>query len=147
MTCPNEGCGHHNRESGKHIIMKGRNRAGHQRYFCFRCATYFVETSGTPMYRKHMSASELTVICRLLAERRGIRSIERSTGRHRDTIGRLLGDMAEHAERLDCFLARDMNMGRRECESLWTTVRRCKRVLSAKAMTGLKNVVRGHGCI
>jgi len=37
-------------------------------------------------------------------EKNGIRSIERITGHHRDTIGRLLEDMAEHAELMNDFL-------------------------------------------
>ncbi|PXF61891.1 MAG: hypothetical protein C4B59_01285 [Candidatus Methanogaster sp.] len=53
-----------------------------------------METKGTPLYQKHLSESEIINICKHLIEKNGIRSIERITGHHRDTIGRLLEDMA-----------------------------------------------------
>jgi hypothetical protein len=58
-----------------------------------------METKGTPLYRKRLSEDEIINICKHLVEKKGIRSIERITGHHRDTIGRLLEDMAEHAGR------------------------------------------------
>jgi hypothetical protein len=63
--------------------------------------TYFAETKGTPLYRKRLSEDEIINICKHLVEKNGIRSIERITGHHRDTIGRLLEDMAEHAEEMN----------------------------------------------
>ena len=43
-----------------------------------------METKGTPLYRKQLSESEITDICKHLVEKNGIRSIERITGHHRD---------------------------------------------------------------
>ncbi|MDR1992153.1 MAG: hypothetical protein LBQ98_01425 [Nitrososphaerota archaeon] len=51
------------------------------------CHTYFMETKGTPLYRKHLTEQQITTICKHLVEKNGIRSIERLTGHHRDTIG------------------------------------------------------------
>lgn len=98
VTCQNPDCSHFNKEKGKDIIKKGTNRMGHQQYYCFRCGSYFVETKGTPLYHKHLSENEIVRVCQLLVEKNGVRSIERITGHHRDTVGRLLEDLASHAE-------------------------------------------------
>ncbi|MDY6864823.1 MAG: hypothetical protein SVY15_02450 [Halobacteriota archaeon] len=144
VTCPNTKCGYYHEANGKDIIKKGKNRAGHQRYFCFRCNTYFVETSDTPRYRKQLSESEIINICKHLAEKNGIRSIERITGHHRDTIGRLLEDMAEHAEKMNEYLLHDIGLTPFECDELWSTVKKNRRRLSESAQIGLKKVTAGH---
>ena len=144
VTCPNQKCRYHHKENGKDIIKKGKNRAGHQRYFCFRCNTYFVETSDTPLYRKQLPESEIITICKHLVEKNGIRSIERITGHHRDTIGRLLEDMAEHAEQMNEYLIRELGLTPFECDELWAMVKKNRKKLSQAAQLGLKKVTVGH---
>lgn len=124
VTCPNPRCKYYHKEEGKNIIKKGKNRASHQRYLCLRCNTYFVETSDTPLYHKHLSEEEINKICKLLVEKNGIRSIERITGHHRDTIGRLLEDMAEHAEEMNNYLIKNLELTPFECDELWSTVKK-----------------------
>ena len=143
VTCPNPQCRYHRREKEKDIIKKGKNRAGHQRYFCLRCNTYFVETSDTPLYRKQLSEEEIITICKLLVEKNGIRSIERITGHHRDTIGRLLEDIAEHAEAMNDYLIEDLGLSPFECDELWSMVKKNRRKLSTLAQLGLKKVMPG----
>ncbi len=65
-------------------------------------------TKGTPLYRKQLSEGEIINIYKHLVEKNGIRSIERLTGHHRDTIGRLLKDMAEHAEQMNDYLIENL---------------------------------------
>ena len=108
------------------------------------CKTYFMETKGTPLYRKRLTEKEVTDICKYLIEKNGIRSIERITGHHRDTIGRLLEDMAEHAEDVNEKLIRDLNVGQYELDEMWTTVKKSRRKLSLTARIGLKKVMSGH---
>ncbi|MGB7001795.1 MAG: hypothetical protein WBE22_07270 [Halobacteriota archaeon] len=55
-----------------------------------------------------MPLSEIINICKHLVEKNGIRSIERITGHHRDTIGRLLEDLAEHAEEMNEYLKKNL---------------------------------------
>jgi len=132
------------REKGKDIVKRGKNRAGHQQYYCNHCHTWFVETANTPLYRKQLPESEIIRICKLLVEKNGIRSIERITGHHRDTIGRLLEDLAEHAERVNDHLIRDLGLTQFECDELWSTVKKNRRRLSTTAQLGLKKVMPGY---
>jgi len=143
ITCQNRKCKYFLREKGKDIVKRGKNRAGHQQYYCNHCHKWFVETANTPLYHKHLSESEITNICKHLVEKNGIRSIERITGHHRDTIGHLLEDMAEHAEVMNDYLIRNLELTPCECDELWSFVKKNKRKLTIAAQLGLKKVMRG----
>ena len=144
ITCQNPECKYFNKEQGKDIIKRGKNRANHQQYKCHHCDKIFVETSNTPLFHKHLSEEEIIRICKLLVEKNGIRSIERITGHHRDTIGRLLEDLAEHAEDVNEMLIRNLKVGQFEMDELWTTIKKSRKKLSVIAQLNLKTVMRGY---
>jgi hypothetical protein len=62
--------------------------------------------------------SEIINICKHLVEKKGIRSIERLTGHYRDTIGRLLEDIAEHTEEINAYLIKNFGLTPFECDEL-----------------------------
>jgi transposase-like protein len=140
MTCQNIHCKYYLKEKGKSIIKYGKNRASHQLYKCHHCSHFFTETILTPIYRKRLPEEEITRIAKLLVEKNGIRSIERITGHHRDTIGNLLEDMAEHAEEVNRTLLRKLDLTQYEMDELWTTVKKNRRKLSITAQLQLKKV-------
>ena len=144
VVCQNTICRYYRKEKGKDIIRSGKYPTGHQRYYCKHCKTYFMETKGTPLYRKQLPETEIINICKHLVEKNGIRSIERITGHHRDTIGRLLEDMAEHAEQMNDYLIENLELTPFECDELWSFVKKSKRKLSPAAQIGLKKEMRGY---
>ena len=146
ITCQNPGCKFFLVEEGKDILKRGRNRAGNQQYFCNHCHTWFVETKNTPLYHRHLSRDQVVLICKLLVEKNGVRSIERVTGHHRDTISALLEDLALHAECLDDFLLHEVGLGEFEVDELWATVKKNKRNLSKEAVNQLEKRM-SHGSI
>jgi len=107
----------------KNTIKHGKNRAG-QVYKCLHCNKFFTETKNTPIYKKHLTEQQIANICKHLVEKNGIRSIERLTGHHRDTIGNLLEDMAEHATKVNDYLMKNVGLSRFECDELWTFVKK-----------------------
>ncbi|MDP6156449.1 MAG: hypothetical protein QGH39_01505 [Candidatus Thermoplasmatota archaeon] len=143
ITCQNHTCKYFLKEDGKDILKRGRNIAGHQQYFCNHCRKWFVETANTPLYWKHLSEKEIINICKHLVEKNGIRSIERITGHHRDTIGRLIEDMAIHAETMNEYLIKNLKLTAIECDELWSFVKKNKRKLSPAALIGMKKVMHG----
>jgi len=143
ITCQNPKCRFYLKEKGKDILKRGKNHAGHQQYFCNHCSKWFVETANTPLYHKHLSKGEIINICKHLVEKNGIRSIERLTGHHRDTISRLLEDLAEHAAFVNEFLIRELELTPIECDELWSFVKKNKRKLSQAAQISLKKVTLG----
>jgi transposase-like protein len=140
VICQNIQCRYYLKEKEKNLIKHGRNRAGHQLYKCLHCNRVFSETILTPLYRKHLCEEEIIRISKLLVEKNGIRSIERITGHHRDTIGNLLEDMAEHAEHVNKTLLRNLNLSQYEIDELWTTVKKNRKKLSLTAQLQLKKV-------
>lgn len=127
ITCQNPDCKLFLKEEGKDIVKRGRNSAGHQVYHCKCCNTFFVETVNTPLYHKHMPKEDVLLICRLFVEKNGIRSIERITGHHRDTVTRVLKDVALHAGMLNYEVLKDVEVGEFEVDELFTMVEKKRR--------------------
>lgn len=137
-VCQNNNCSHYLKEIGKDIIKRGRNTANHQRFYCFNCEQYFVETKGTPLYNKKLSERKIKNICKELVEKKGIRSVERSLNVHRDTICKLLSDLAEHALSMTKHLVHDLGLSAYEVDELWTFVKKNKKNLSKKQKISLE---------
>jgi hypothetical protein len=97
----------------------------------------------TPLYHKHLSKDKIIQICKHLVEKNSIRSIERITGHHRDTIGRLLEDMACHAEMMNEFLLKDVELGQFEVDEIWSFIKKNKRRLSKEARNQIAKVMHG----
>ena len=143
ITCQNQKCKYFLKEKGKDILKRGKNTAGHQRYYCNHCETWFVETMNTPLYHKHLSKDDVIQICKHLVEKNGIRSIERITGHHRDTIGRLLEDLALHAAFINNLLLHEVKLGQFEVDELWSFIKKNKRRLSKEAQRQMMKVMPG----
>ena len=144
VVCQNEKCKYYLTEENKDIIKRGRYKTGHQRYYCNHCKTFFMETKGTPLFHKHLSESEIINICKHLVEKNGIRSIERITGHHRDTIGNLLEDLALHAEIVNSFLLNDIKLTPFEVDEMWSFIKKNKRTLSQEALIQISKVIPGY---
>lgn len=144
VVCQNQACEFFRKEKGKDIIKRGKNSAGTQMYFCNHCRRYFVERSGTPLYRKRLSLKKIKQLCTLLVEKNGVRSISRITKLNKNTVVAWLEDLAEHAEQVMEFLIHDLGLSTYEVDELWTTVKKNKRKLSAQALSGLSKVKLGR---
>ncbi len=142
-TCQNPKCRYFLKENGKDILKRGKNRAGHQQYYCNHCCKWFVETANTPLYHKHLSKSDVIQICKHLVEKNGVRSIERITGHHRDTISRLLEDIACHAEMMNDLLLNEIKLGQFELDEMWSFIKKNRRKLSERAQKQIMKVTRG----
>jgi transposase-like protein len=141
VVCQNPKCTHYLKEKDKHITKTGKyHTTGHQRYQCQHCHTYFMQTKGTPLYRKHLTEQQITNICKHLVEKNGIRSIERLTSHHRDTIGVLLEDLAEHATSVSDYLMKNLGLTQYECDELWTFIKKKRKHLSELARLNLSAV-------
>ena len=143
VVCQNSVCSFFQKENGKNIIKRGINRSGHRQYYCFHCDKYFVETKGTPLYNKKMSEREIKKICLELVEKKGIRAIERTTKHHRDTICRLLDDLAIHARDFTDYLVHNLDLSTYEVDEFWTFIKKTKKKPSIQARIGLSRVNSG----
>lgn len=98
----------------------------------------------TPLYHKHLSKNEIIHICKHLVEKKSIRSIEGITGFHRDTIGRLLEELALHAEYVNDLLINEMKLGQFEVDKMWTTVKNNRKKLCQDAQIHIKKAMHGY---
>jgi transposase-like protein len=144
VVCQNEKCRFYLKEEGKDIIKRGKYSTGHQRYYCHHCKTLFMETKGTLLYHKHLSKSEIINICKHLVEKNSIRSIERITGHHRDTISQLLEDLALYAEMVNSILLQEVKLEQFEVDEMWTFIKKNKRNLSQEAQNHMSRVMPGY---
>ena len=81
----------------------GRNRSGSQRYRCDACARTFTDESTLPADRRRVENEKVILCLRMLLEGYSIRSVERLTNVHRDTI---IAAMVEAGEKCGRFLER-----------------------------------------
>ncbi len=78
----------------------GRHRNGLQRFRCNQCRKTFTEEHERPLDEMRLPVDKAVSVLKLLLEGMSIRSVERVTGVHRDTILRLLVLAGERCQAL-----------------------------------------------
>jgi transposase-like protein/IS1 family transposase len=97
----------------------GKDRKGYQRFRCAACAKTFTAPHNGHVEGMYVSTEKAEKIVRLLVEGMSIRSIERCTGTHRDTIMRLLVTVGERCERLLEEKIRKTPVRDVQCDEMW----------------------------
>ena len=100
----------------------GKHRNGLQRFRCTRCRKTFTETHQQPLGDMRLPIEKAEAILRLLVEGMSIRSVERITQVHRDTILRLLLLAGERCQKLMDTQMRGLKCQRLQCDEIWTYV-------------------------
>jgi len=78
----------------------GKDRKGHQRNRCQQCSKTFLEPREKPLDGMYLPMEKAETILKMLVQGVSIRSIERLTDIHRDTILRVLVKAGERCEKL-----------------------------------------------
>ncbi|HEV7643312.1 MAG TPA: hypothetical protein VGO50_05150 [Pyrinomonadaceae bacterium] len=111
MNCPN--C--------KSIVKKnGKNRTGEQKYKCLSCGKVF--TSTEKLEGKRLSADKIELCIKLLVEGNSVRSTERITGVHRDTILRLLESVGTRCMAIQENLVKGINVKDVQMDEIWAFI-------------------------
>jgi transposase-like protein/IS1 family transposase len=100
----------------------GRNRNGSQRYQCLTCGRTFTDEVTRPEDGRCLPFDRAVFCLRLLLEGTSIRSVERLTGVHRDTI---LSVLVNAGERCQSFLeetVRDVPVEDVQADEIWAFV-------------------------
>jgi len=100
----------------------GSNRAGHQRFRCRQCSRTFTESGPHPLGDIRLPLDRALLCLQLIVEGNSVRSTERITGVHRDTILGLLEVAGLRAERLLSERIRRDTTQRRSMLRLYKTV-------------------------
>ena len=113
MTC--HSCRIECKRSGKH-------RNGLQRFKCRQCGKTFTEAHERTLDEMRLPMAKAEMILKMLCEGCSVRSIERLTEVHRDTILRLLVKAGERCEAVIGRLIRNVPVKDVELDELWSWV-------------------------
>lgn len=137
VVCQNDSCSHFRKDKDKDIIKRGKSKSRHQRFFCFHCNTYFVETKGTPLYKRKLKENKIKSICKDFVETGSIRATERKAHVHRDTVMNLMDSLGEHALEMSNYLVHDLGLKTYEVDELFAVVKKNRKGLSKKSIISL----------
>ncbi len=102
----------------------GKHRNGLQRYRCNQCKKTFTEAHERPFEAMYTPADKGLLALQLLLEGSSIRSTERITGLHRDTILRLLVLAGERCEKLMGRMIVNVPVKDVQCDEIWGYVQK-----------------------
>jgi transposase-like protein/IS1 family transposase len=100
----------------------GKHRNGLQRFRCAQCGKTFTQAHEKHMEGMTIPREKALMAMRLLVEGCSIRSIERTTELHRDTILRLLVMVGEKCERIMGKLIVNVPVTDVQCDEIWDYV-------------------------
>jgi transposase-like protein len=97
----------------------GKTKQGNQRFRCRTCSKTFSELQPRPLGDMRVSLDRALLCLQLIVEGNSIRSTERITGVHRDTI---LALIVRAGEKCECLLTEKinaLNVRDVQCDELW----------------------------
>lgn len=100
----------------------GKHRNGLQRFRCVECGKTFTEAHEKPLAGMSLPIEKAVMILKLLVEGASVRSIERVTEVHRDTILKLMVHAGEKCEKIMGKYVRNISANDVECDELWAFV-------------------------
>jgi transposase-like protein len=107
---------------GGRTILWGKDRDGRARRRCKACGKTTADIPARPLGSMRLDIETATLCLRLLVEGSSIRSTERISGVHRDTITRLLVVAGEKCESLLNRLVRGVQVDDLQADELWCFV-------------------------
>jgi len=141
VTCPNQECKYFQVEEGKYIIKKGKNRAGNQKYYCYHCNRYFVETINSVFYQKHLSQEEIINICEELLSCTWLSEVAPRTGFKWDTISKLISDIADNCDAFDHHLHSETSWDEVKIKIFWRKIYDNKLNLNLISRFNIKSLI------
>ena len=100
----------------------GKDRKGNQRYRCIGCRKTFQEPKDKPLDGMYLPVEKALMCLHLLVEGMSVRSIQRVTGVHRDTVLDLLVHVGEKCEQLMDEKIRKVQVKDIQLDEIWSYV-------------------------
>ncbi len=113
MTCP---------DCDKPSKRFGKDRKGNQRFRCLTCGKTFQEPKVKTLDNSRLAEGKALAVLSHLIEGCSVRSTERLTGVHRDTILSLLTIAGRKCEALMLDRIRELKVSDVECDEVWSYV-------------------------
>ncbi len=100
----------------------GKDRKGNQRFRCLSCRKTFQAAQDKPLGSMYLPLEKALLCLHLLVEGSSVRSIERITGVHRDTILDLMVRAGEKCEQLLESKLRNVKVKDIQLDEIWAYV-------------------------
>src|SRR5436190_5586044 len=100
----------------------GKDRKGNQRFRCLSCAKTFQQPKVKTLDDMRLSEGKALAVLSHLIEGCSVRSTERLTGVHRDTILSLLTIAGRKCEALMLDRIRGLKISNAECDEVWSWI-------------------------
>jgi transposase-like protein/IS1 family transposase len=113
MNCPN--CQSLTKKHGK-------DRHGNQRFRCLACGKTSTEPKNKPLGSMYLAEDKALMCLNLLVEGNSIRSIERITGVHRDTVLSLLETVGKKCIAIQENLVRNVKVKFLQADEIWSFI-------------------------
>ena len=110
------------RNCGGPVIKWGKDRLGNPRRHCKACKVTFSIVPPRPLGSMRLPMDKAVLVVSLLTEGSSIRSAERVSGVHRDTICRLLRVVGGKCSDLLGRLVQGVQVADVQCDELWSFV-------------------------
>jgi transposase-like protein len=116
----------------------GKDRKGHQRYQCLTCRVTFIESYEKPLGEMILVEEKAISVLQHLVEGCSIRSTERITGVHRDTILRLLVVVGGKCERMMEERIKGLRVSEVQCDEQWQYIGMKQKTMHRKGIDDSK---------
>src|SRR5438876_10355874 len=116
----------------------GKDRHGDQRFKCTECGKRFSLPKEKLLSGMILSEEKALLCLNLLVEGNSVRSTERITGIHRDTVLRLLETVGKKCIWIQESLVKNVQVGFVEADEIWSFVAMKERTKAAKEIESEK---------
>lgn len=100
----------------------GKDRKGNQRFRCLACGKTYIEPKDKPLGAMRLPEEKALLCLQLLVEGNSVRSTERITNVHRDTIIRLLETVGERCLMLQETLVKNVKVTDVQADEIWAFI-------------------------
>jgi transposase-like protein/IS1 family transposase len=122
-------------DCGADAIRWGKDRSGNQRWRCRLCSRTWSELPARPLGSMRLPVDRAVLVLSLLVEGNSIRSAERVTGHHRDTITRLLVLVGGKCAALLDSMIQGVEVANVQADEIWSYVAMKERTKKAQGIT------------
>lgn len=116
----------------------GKDRKGQQRYQCLTCKQTFIEPKEKPLGEMILAEEKAISVLQHLVEGCSIRSTERITGVHRDTILKLLVVVGGKCERMMEERIKGLHVEEVQCDEQWQYIGMKQKTMHRKGIDDSK---------
>jgi LacI family transcriptional regulator len=123
VVCTTAGCPHRGVKGAGNVALRRIYGPDSIRFlWCRTCKTEFSERRGTPLFDLRLPKAKIVDVVKHLAEGVGVRKTARLTGVSRDSVGRIVKLVGNHAKAVHEELVRDLDVPEVQMDEMWAFV-------------------------